>query len=160
MSAFCARMEVEQRPSQHKRSKIMASIPIVPWFGRFTQRVRRPDWLRTRPDLHTLGANLTSLPSFVQESAVAMRYLDLLNPLAWNHFPERNLAWQPAPIPYAALAAACLVKLDQQLASMGRLRQYLVEHPALLWLCGFPRSRRWVSHVVLTPTPACRPLVT
>lgn len=116
----------------------MASIPIVPWFGRLTQRVRRPDWLRTRPDLHTLGANLTSLPSFVQESAVAMRYLDLFSPLAWDRFPERNLAWQPQPVPYAALTAACLVKLDQQLVSMGRLRQYLVEHPALIWLCGFP----------------------
>ena len=74
----------------------------------------------------------------MQESAVALRYLDLLSPLAWDRFPERNLAWQPTPIPYAALAAACLVKLDQQLVSMGRLRQYLVEHPALLWLCGFP----------------------
>lgn len=116
----------------------MASFPIVPWFGRFTQRVRRPDWLRTRPDLHTLGANLTSLPSFVQESAVALRYLHLFSPLAWDRFPERNLAWQPQPIPYAALAAACLVKLDQQLVSMGRLRQYLVDHPALIWLCGFP----------------------
>ena len=66
------------------------------------------------------------------------RYLDLLSPLAWDHFPERNLAWQPAPVPYAALAVACLIKLDQQLVSMGRLRQYLVDQPTLLWLCGFP----------------------
>jgi len=116
----------------------MASTPIVAWFGRFTQRVRRSDWLLARPDLHTLGANPVLLPPFVRESAVALRYLDLLSPLAWDRFPERNLAWQPTPIPYAALAAACLVKLDQQLVSMGRLRQYLVEHPALLWLCGFP----------------------
>ena len=116
----------------------MASTPIVSWFGRFTQRVRRSDWLQARPDLHTLGANPVLLPPFVRESAVALRYLDLLSPLAWDRFPERNLAWQPAPIPYAALAAACLVKLDQQLVSMGRLRQYLVEHPAVLWLCGFP----------------------
>ena len=74
----------------------------------------------------------------MQDSAVALRYLDLLSPLAWDRFPERNLAWQPPPIPYAALAAACLIKLDQQLVSMGRLRRYLVEHPAVLWLCGFP----------------------
>ena len=135
----------------------MASTPIVSWFGRFTQRVRRSDWLQARPDLHTLGANPVLLPPFVRESAVALRYLDLLSPLAWDRFPERNLAWQPTPIPYAALAAACLVKLDQQLVSMGRLRQYLVEHPALLWLCGFPCSQRRASLVVLTPTPACRP---
>ena len=115
----------------------MASIPILPWFGRLTQS-RRPHWLWERPDLHTLGAHSALLPPFVQASVVARRYLDLLSPLAWDRFPERNLAWQPAPIPYAALAAACLVKLDQQLVSMGRLRQYLVEHPAVLWLCGFP----------------------
>jgi hypothetical protein len=116
----------------------MASFPIGSWFDRFTQLMRRPDWLQTRPDLHSLGLDSTALPPFVQESAVAMRYLHLFSPLAWERFPERNLAWQPQPIPYAALAAACLVKLDQQLVSMGRLRQYLVEHPALIWLCGFP----------------------
>jgi len=116
----------------------MASTPIVSWFGRLTQLVQRPIWLRDRPDLHTLGANPALVPPFVQESALARRYLDLLSPLAWDRFPERNLAWQPPPIPYAALAAACLIKLDQQLVSMGRLRQYLVDHPALIWLCGFP----------------------
>ena len=77
----------------------MASLSIVPWFGRLTQRVRRPEWLQTRPDLHTLGADPTSLPPFAQESAVAMRYLDLLSPLAWDRFPERNLCptrrWPP-----------------------------------------------------------------
>ena len=116
----------------------MASTSIVAWFGRLTQIVRPAKRPSFRPDLHTLGANPTLLPPFVQDSAVARRYLDLLSPLAWDHFPERNLAWQPAPVPYAALVAACLIKLDQQLVSMGRLRQYLVDQPALLWLCGFP----------------------
>ena len=116
----------------------MASTPIVAWFGRLTQIVRPANRSQARPDLHTLGADSALLPPFVQDSAVALRYLDLLSPLAWDRFPERNLAWQPPPIPYAALAAACLIKLDQQLVSMGRLRQYLVEHPAVLWLCGFP----------------------
>ena len=115
----------------------MTSTSILPWFGRLTQLVRpgRP-WVR--PDLHTLGAHPDRLPPFVQASVVAQRYLDLLSPLAWDRFPERNLAWRPAPVPYAALAAACLIKLDQQLVSMGRLRQYLVDNPALIWLCGFP----------------------
>jgi hypothetical protein len=31
-----------------------------------------------------------------------------------------------------------LVKLDQQFAYMSQLRQYLVDHPALVWLLGFP----------------------
>jgi hypothetical protein len=115
----------------------MASSPILPWFGRLAQLVRPPrPW--EYPDLHTLGAHPDRLPPFVQASAVAWRYLDLLSPLAWERFPERNLAWQPPPVPYAALAAAYLIKLDQQLVSMGRLRQYLIDHPALIWLCGFP----------------------
>jgi hypothetical protein len=41
-------------------------------------------------------------------------------------------------MPLASLAAAYLVKLDQHLTSIGHLRQYLVEHPALVWMLGFP----------------------
>jgi len=115
----------------------MASNPILPWFGRLTQLVR-PGQMAARPDLHTLGAHPEFWPPFVQASAVAQRYLVFLSPLAWDRFPERNLAWLPTPVPYAALAAACLIKLDQQLVSMGRLRQYLGDHPELIWLCGFP----------------------
>ncbi len=84
----------------------MASTPIVAWFGRLTQIIRPANRSQARPDLHTLGADPVLLPPFVRESAVALRYLDLLSPLAWDCFPERNLAWQPTPIPYAALAAA------------------------------------------------------
>jgi hypothetical protein len=60
--------------------------------------------------------------------------------LDWAHFPERNLQrdWGQAAVPYAAFAAACLVKLNEGLVSMGDLRRYLVEHPAFIWLCGFP----------------------
>ena len=32
-----------------------------------------------------------SLPHFVKNCPVAMRYLDLLSPLAWSDFPERRL---------------------------------------------------------------------
>jgi len=69
-----------------------------------------------------------------------MRYLRLLGPLAWDELPERDLHpnWIAQPVSYAAFAAACLVKLDQQLVSMGSLRHYLVEHPELVWLFGFP----------------------
>jgi hypothetical protein len=34
--------------------------------------------------------------------------------------------------------AAYLVKLNEGLRSMGHLRRYLLEHPALVWLLGFP----------------------
>jgi hypothetical protein len=69
-----------------------------------------------------------------------MRYLQLLGPLDWGQFPERDLEtdWGTPAVPYASFAAACLVKLDQQLVYMSHLRQYLVEHPALMWVVGFP----------------------
>ena len=93
-----------------------------------------------RPNLHQLAQRPTLLPSFVQESAVAMRYLHLLGALDWGRFPERDLVtdWGIPAVPFVPFVAACLVKLDQQLVYMSHLRQYLVEHPALVWVLGFP----------------------
>jgi hypothetical protein len=42
------------------------------------------------------------------------------------------------PCAYAPFVAACLVKLDLGLTHMSQLRQFLVEHPALVWLLGYP----------------------
>jgi hypothetical protein len=69
-----------------------------------------------------------------------MRYLRLLGSLDWGRFPERDLEtdWGTPTVPYASFAAACLVKLDQQLVYMSHLRQYLADHPALVWILGFP----------------------
>jgi hypothetical protein len=71
---------------------------------------------------------------------VARRYLRLLGSLDWDPLLKRTLHpnGNPYPVSYAAFAAAYLVKLDRQLVSMGALRQYLVEHPELVWLFGFP----------------------
>ena len=93
-----------------------------------------------RADMHTLWMQSAQLPSFVKETPAAMRTLDLLGPLAWSGFSERNLVrnWGQATIPFAASAAAYLIKLNENLVSMGRLRQYFVEHPSFIWLCGFP----------------------
>ncbi len=93
-----------------------------------------------RPNLHHLAQHPHLLPRFVRDSAVAMRYLRLLGPLDWGRFPERDLEtdWGAPTVPYAAFAAACLVKLDQQLVYMSHLHRYLAEHPALVWILGFP----------------------
>ena len=92
-----------------------------------------------RADLHTFWMHPERLPNFVRKSPVAMRYLDLLGPLDWSHFPERNLVrnWGQPAVSYAAFLGAYLVKLEEARGSMGDLRQYLLEHPGLRWLLGF-----------------------
>ena len=81
------------------------------------------------------------LPRFVRESAVALKYLRLLGPLDWQRFPDRpDQRFSPTcpPLPYAPLVAAYLVKIDQHIPYVADLREYLVEHPALVWVLGFP----------------------
>jgi hypothetical protein len=81
------------------------------------------------------------LPPFVRRNAVAMKYLKLLRPLDWANLPWRKTNHPyPGPVPASPLPylAAFLVKLDQQHRTMDQLRQYLVEHPALTWVLGFP----------------------
>jgi len=82
-----------------------------------------------------------ALPLLVRQDATAMRYLHLLGDLTWSEFPERDphRAWPgPTPAPRAPFAAAYLVKLQEQKRYMSDLRNFLVEHPALVWLLGFP----------------------
>jgi len=125
----------------------MTSIPILSQFKPFRQlspwrwkAFLRLHQHRKRPNLHQLAQKPGLLPPFVQESPVAMRYLHLLSPLDWGRFPERDLEtdWGALTVPFASFTASCLVKLDQQLVYMSHLRQYLVEHPALVWVLGFP----------------------
>jgi hypothetical protein len=102
-----------------------------------------------RPSLAHLADLAARLPAFVAEDPVARRYLDLLGPLDWEHFPERpaNRPWPgKQPTPRAPYVAAYLVKLNEGLRSMGQLRRFLIEHPALVWLLGFP----------LVPDPAAK----
>ncbi len=69
-----------------------------------------------------------------------MRYWHFLSPLAWHRFPERDLSrnWGQPCVPMAPFAAACLIKLDLGFSYMSQLRDYLVDHPALIWALGFP----------------------
>ncbi len=95
------------------------------------------------PDLHTYWLNPDLLPRQASESPMVGRNLDLLGPLDWGHFPERNLErnWGQPAISYAAFAGAMLVKLNEGLDSMGDLRQYLTEHPSFIPLLGFRVTR-------------------
>jgi hypothetical protein len=91
-------------------------------------------------DLHVFWHAPETLPAFVRDCPTSLRYLDLLGPLPWPDLPERDLevAWRFPTIPFATLAATALLKLNEGWASMGRVRRYLLEHPALIWLFGFP----------------------
>lgn len=102
---------------------------------------REPDMPLSRPNLARLAKPEAKLPPFVAGSALARRYLTLLGSLDWDHFPERDpkRAWPgPQPLPRAPFVAAYLIKLDQKLRYMSDLRAFLKEHPALIWLLGFP----------------------
>ncbi|MGQ0603985.1 MAG: hypothetical protein ACT4QE_20075 [Anaerolineales bacterium] len=99
-----------------------------------------PKKSENRPNLHTFWQHPERWPAGVADSLTVQRALDLLGPLDWEHFPERNLQrrWCHTPIPFATLAAAELLKLNEGLASMGDLHRYLCEHPAFIPLLGFP----------------------
>jgi len=104
----------------------VATLPVIP-LG--------------RPCLSELARPGAELPRFVVECAVAQKYLALLGPLDWANFPERavNRAWPgPVPIPRACFVASFLVKLHEGQRYMSDLRDYLGEHPALVWILGFP----------------------
>jgi hypothetical protein len=126
----------------------MTSTSIIPRFAlpekigsplrQFVSRFGR--WPQHRDLYHLAQYAPDQLPAFVRTSTIAMRYLRLLGSLAWHQFPERNLLrnWGQPTVPYAPFAAACLVKLNQGLTYMSDLRDYLVDHPALMWVLGFP----------------------
>jgi hypothetical protein len=96
----------------------------------------------SRPDLYQLAQfPPNALPEFVRNCPVALKYLRLFGDLDWTHFPERptGRAWPgPTPAPRAPFAAAFLVKLEEGHRHLGQMRTYLVEHPALVWVLGFP----------------------
>lgn len=113
------------------------------WGGRAGRLLNmlRPSVPLVRPSLDQLAAPVYPLPAFVRACPVAMAYLRLLGDLPWCEFPERSgdRVWPgPRPASRAPFAAAYLVKIDRRLTYMSDLRRFLIEHPALVWVLGFP----------------------
>jgi len=113
----------------------MSSNPIVTRFDGL--------WSRFQPtiglDLHSLYLHPERVPKAVRAAPEVQHYINLLGPLDWTAFPERNLQrnyGQPST-PYAALAAACLVKLERGIGSCAELVSWLAERPSMAWLLGF-----------------------
>ena len=80
------------------------------------------------------------LPRFVYQCPATMSFISWLRLLDWEKLPlptQRNWFGR-TPVPLAAYIGAYLVKLDQGLHSTGKLRHFLVTHPALVWALGFP----------------------
>jgi len=115
-------------------SSIVVQLPLFP------EALLGPKMPGKQPDLHTYFQHRERLPAFITDCAPAMRILDLLGPLHWDDFPERNLQrnWGQTTVPYTALIAAELIKLNEGLKSFGHLSEYLIEHPAFISLLGFP----------------------
>ncbi len=125
-------------PVNWLRQRMSQARPAVAWPqpNQFVPLVR--------PCLSELAQPSAELPTFVAHCPVARKYLDLLGSLDWRHFPERDpqRAWPgPSPAARAPFVAAYLVKLHEGKTYMSHLRDYLVEHPALVWLLGFPLTR-------------------
>lgn len=118
----------------------MTDALIVTQLPLLTDPLWPPPKPEKPPNLHTYWQHPSQWPAGVATSLTVQRYLNLLGPLDWANFPERNLHrhWGQVTIPFAALAAAALIKLNEGSQSMGDLHQYLVEHPGLIPLLGFP----------------------
>jgi len=79
------------------------------------------------------------LPRFVRYCSVSMSYYHFFRPLNWDSFPQlipTEKQFQTTT-PHASFILACLIKLDKQMPYMSHLRQYLLDHPGLVWLLGF-----------------------
>ena len=133
----------------------MTGFSILSRFQAFSRQIRANSHFgnRINSDLHSTWLHPEQLPKYAAETPVVLRMLDLLGPLDWAHFPERNLDrhWCQPAVSYAAFAGAMLLKLNEGLDSMGDLRLYLIEHPGLIPLFGFRMTRSGQYHCGFDP---------
>lgn len=104
-------------------------------------------WFPYKPPESILPSHLPRLllaeryqPRFVRECAVTQTLIAKLQLLDWEQLPT-TLSMQYSgerTIPLAAYVGAYLVELEQGLPTLGALRSFLRQHPALVWALGFP----------------------
>src|SRR5262249_30235912 len=80
------------------------------------------------------------LPSWVASDPLVAKYRALIGPLPWADFPKRRTD-HPWPGPCrelrAPFVAAYLIKLHEGKRYMSELRDFLCDHPALVYFLGF-----------------------
>jgi len=118
----------------------MADKPILSQLALFPEDAWPPKKAENKPNLHTFWQHPERQPICARTNPTVQRHLALLGPLDWANFPERDLErnWGQLPIPFAALAAAELIRLHQGLQSASDLHLFLREHPGFIPLLGFP----------------------
>lgn len=81
-----------------------------------------------------------TLPRFVQSCPMTLQMINWLRLFRWDKLPlRRERHWfGRKPVPPAAYIGAFLVKLDQHLMTISHLRRFLLTHPGLIWVLGFP----------------------
>lgn len=96
-------------------------------------------WLVTRPTISQCYRGEVELPEWIANCRVAQKYINLLGPLDWDNWEEPDRGPQPGvvPDPMRAFAAVFLVKLNEEKEYMPGVRDYLLDHPSLIWLFGF-----------------------
>ena len=106
----------------------------------FPETLLPPKTSTKPPSLHTYWLHAYAWPPGVSDSLTILRCLELFGPLDWDGVPERNLQrnWGQVSIPYTALIAAELIKLNESLPSTKKLKRFLLEHPGFISLLGFP----------------------
>jgi hypothetical protein len=114
----------------------MSDQPCVAQLPLFPETLLPPQTAIKPPSLHIYWLHAHALPPSVSDSPTILRCLELLGPLDWDGVPERNLRrnWGQFTIPYTALIAAELIKLNESLPSTYKLKRFLLEHPGFISL--------------------------
>ncbi len=80
------------------------------------------------------------VPAWFALDRVAQRYEQLFGEFDWEWVAERDETGRARgrlPHPQRAYLRSYLVMVEEKIESMPKLRQYLCEHPALVWLIGY-----------------------
>lgn len=80
------------------------------------------------------------IPRFVRQCGVTWPIIQQLRLLDWERLPRptHKQHFGRQPISLSTYIATYLVKLNHEIDTMGKLRRFLVAHPALVWALGYP----------------------